>query len=333
MTALVHRLAQRSRRPGLSRPDQGQGILDRHLSMARRSTLVDRLCTRGRAEDDVQVPIVYVQPELAGATTATPPDRSIAPAPAVTIVNVLRPPAGPVLEQRMINGQAPTTPPAAAASQMMVSSATTPPPLPAASPIWAGIPTTAGRDPAQNVEWQRSRPETQRTVEVVARETSALVVVAKPPTAGSGAAMARPAWVAPEGGAPSAISALPGVLEQRASATERTLPTVRTVRTVPTAPTLPSAVIGPRLPLVAPVVSGDRRGEETPRAINRFAPRHAAVPPAYHSPTSVSQIAPQVPAVERLAVDAIDIDRLTDTVHARLLRRLTIERERRGVMR
>ena len=55
MTELVHRLARRSRRPGLSRPDQGQGILDRHLSMARRSTLVDRLCRRGRAEDDVQI--------------------------------------------------------------------------------------------------------------------------------------------------------------------------------------------------------------------------------------------------------------------------------------
>ena len=44
---LVHRLTQRARRPGVSRPQQSTDLVDRHLSLARPSALVERLSGRG----------------------------------------------------------------------------------------------------------------------------------------------------------------------------------------------------------------------------------------------------------------------------------------------
>ena len=64
MSRLVHRLERRSRRPGVSWPQQGRNIADRHLSMVRRSALVERLGGRGRSEGDVDVPVVYAQLEM-----------------------------------------------------------------------------------------------------------------------------------------------------------------------------------------------------------------------------------------------------------------------------
>ena len=68
----------------------------------------------------------------------------------------------------------------------------------------------------------------------------------------------------------------------------------------------------------------------TSQPVDRPEPHGGAVAPAHCSPTPVLRIGPQDRVAER---PAIDIDRLADTVHARLLRRLAIERERRGVMR
>jgi hypothetical protein len=77
-----------------------------------------------------------------------------------------------------------------------------------------------------------------------------------------------------------------------------------------------------------------------PAATAQPAGRTGAPPPASASPAGAARTPAlpngrPVPATTRAGggLDHLDIDRLTDTVHARLLRRLAIERERRGGVR
>lgn len=332
MSRLVHRLERRSRRPGVSWPQQGRNIADRHLSMVRRSALVERLGGRGRSEGDVDVPVVYAQlemPSIAESATSSssgPLDTGAG----VTIVNVagrtvnvVGRTSAPVIQAKTIRDLAPTAPTQPTVVQALASTASTRAadaspsseavtsrqPTDVVAPIRAGILTTAGRHPTQNTEWRRTRPETGAT-EVV--PSTALVVTPQLVAPAAGAETARRGWVAPDGATQAPSTHLPVVVEHQRTASP------------------PEPAVRSRLPLVAPLVGGDAHRHPTSQPVDRPEPHGGAVAPAHYSPTPVLRIGPQDRVAER---PAIDIDRLADTVHARLLRRLAIERERRGVMR
>ena len=302
----------------------------------------------------MQVPVVYLEPGSAGAPgapnasggTAPPTPPSAGPNHArsasgnVNAVKVVGRTAGRTIQRKAIRGAD-------------ANAARPPEPARSVSQLRAGIESPAGIGRTLQAGSNTPRPPVSGIAEAFALHTSPFTVVAAPLATDPASAADVPAGPARRGAVvppstsppvvvvervrpatPAARSASSGVPTAVPIELDRDAPALTPIG-VPTvverrAPDAPDGGSAPSSLPLAPVNGVGAHDAAMPRADDGWTSSWRGAVAANSSPTSAEQVVQQVPPVEP---PAIDIDRLTDTVHARLLRRLAIERERRGVRR
>jgi hypothetical protein len=398
---LLLRLLRRAQRPGLSRPGQAQRIVARHLGMAARSGLADRLTARGQGVSDAHVPIVHARPSAAPEAPAGP----AAPAPAAPlVVHLTERVEVPVLQRTLVQAPEAASPPGGRGQQAHGL-------LRRDAGHERGTPQTLNTGASPQAADEAADRPSSRSTETVPSGQAAPSPRTAPAAQAAPAPQAAPvpavlpslrSWeLQPSAGSPGRADGVPpdpaaaAVLplargrpaEAGAATTDRsarppgaagsespvrdtapaTLPVVISSRVPPedaVAAGLPAGIplanVAASARAVLPVVPEQAwPGPLSPAVLQRRPPLPLAAGPAGPSAVPAQPAirtgsplgAPAVPAAAARAartpalpngrpvpatpragagLDQADIDRLTDTVHARLLRRLAIERERRG---